>query len=556
MSAKPLLTTDPAYQKIQQYFDANGAKINIKQLFESDSKRFDKYSLTLKTPNDGDILLDYSKNRITDDAWKLLLDLAESRGLNKAREQMFSGDHINITEDRAVLHTALRNKSGKPLMVDGKDVMPDVLGVLAHMKEFTNQVLSGEWKGYTGKKITCVVNIGIGGSDLGPLMVTEALKPYSTGLNMFFVSNIDGTHMAETLKKINAETTLFIIASKTFTTQETITNATSAKTWFLETAKNPAAVAKHFVALSTNEEKATAFGIDAKNMFGFWDWVGGRYSLWSAIGLSISLSIGFENFEKLQEGAYFIDQHFQTAPMEKNASVILALIGIWYSNFYGSETTALLPYDQYMHRFAAYFQQGDMESNGKGVAKSGLKVNYQTGPIVWGEPGTNGQHAFYQLIHQGTRTIPCDFIAPAQTQNPISGGLHHKILLANFLAQTEALMCGKTEQAVRSELEKTGLAGDKLEKLVPHKVFTGNRPTNSIVVKKVTPFTLGSLIAIYEHKIFTQGIIWDVNSFDQWGVELGKALAKAIEGDLANNDKVSSHDSSTNGLINFIKSNW
>ncbi|CAO1444173.1 unnamed protein product [Diamesa hyperborea] len=556
MSAKPLLTTDPAYQKIQQYFDANGAKINIKQLFESDSKRFDKYSLTLKTPNDGDILLDYSKNRITDDVWKLLLELAESRGLTKAREQMFSGDHINITEDRAVLHTALRNKSGKPLMVDGKDVMPDVLGVLAHMKEFTNQVLSGEWKGYTGKKITDVVNIGIGGSDLGPLMVTEALKPYSTGLNMFFVSNIDGTHMAETLKKINAETTLFIIASKTFTTQETITNATSAKTWFLETAKNPAAVAKHFVALSTNEEKATAFGIDAKNMFGFWDWVGGRYSLWSAIGLSISLSIGFENFEKLQEGAYFIDQHFQTAPMEKNASVILALIGIWYSNFYGSETTALLPYDQYMHRFAAYFQQGDMESNGKGVAKSGLKVNYQTGPIVWGEPGTNGQHAFYQLIHQGTRTIPCDFVAPAQTQNPISGGLHHKILLANFLAQTEALMCGKTEQAVRSELEKTGLTGDKLEKLVPHKVFTGNRPTNSIVVKKVTPFTLGSLIAIYEHKIFTQGIIWDVNSFDQWGVELGKALAKAIEGDLANNDKVSNHDSSTNGLINFIKANW
>lgn len=394
------MTTDPAYQKIQQYFDANGAKINIKQLFESDSKRFEKYSLTLKTPNDGDILLDYSKNRITDDVWKMLLELAESRGLSKAREQMFSGDHINITEDRAVLHTALRNKSGKPLMVDGKDVMPDVLGVLAHMKEFTNQVVSGEWKGYTGKKITDVVNIGIGGSDLGPLMVTEALKPYSTGLNMFFVSNIDGTHMAETLKKINAETTLFIIASKTFTTQETITNATSAKTWFLETAKNPAAVAKHFVALSTNEEKATAFGIDAKNMFGFWDWVGGRYSLWSAIGLSICLSIGFENFEKLQEGAYFIDQHFQTAPMEKNASVILALIGIWYSNFYGSETTALLPYDQYMHRFAAYFQQGDMESNGKGVAKSGLKVDYQTGPIVWGEPGTNGQHAFYQLIHQ------------------------------------------------------------------------------------------------------------------------------------------------------------
>lgn len=554
--SKPLLTADPVYQKIQQYYDANGSKINIKQLFESDPKRFEKFSMSLKTPADGDILLDYSKNRITDDVWKLLLQLAESRGLAKAREEMFGGAHINITEDRAVLHTALRNKSGKPVVVDGKDVMPDVLAVLAHMKEFTNQVLSGDWKGYTGKKMTDVVNIGIGGSDLGPLMVTEALKPYSKGLRMHFVSNIDGTHLAETLKKINAETTLFIIASKTFTTQETITNATSAKSWFLETAKDPAAVAKHFVALSTNEEKATAFGIDAKNMFGFWDWVGGRYSLWSAIGLSISLSIGFENFEKLQEGAFHVDQHFQTAPLDQNAPVILALLGIWYSNFYGAETTALLPYDQYLHRFSAYFQQGDMESNGKGVCKSGKRADYQTGPIVWGEPGTNGQHAFYQLIHQGTRVIPSDFIATAQTQNPIAGGIHHKLLLANFLAQTEALALGKTEQEVRPELEKAGLKGEKLENLVPHKVFTGNRPTNSIVIKKLTPFTLGALIATYEHKIFTQGIIWDVNSFDQWGVELGKALAKAIEGDLANNDKVSSHDSSTNGLINFIKSNW
>jgi glucose-6-phosphate isomerase len=556
MSGKPSLVSDPVYQKIQQYYNENGGKINIKQLFESDANRFDKYSLTLSTPNDGDILLDFSKNRVTDEVWKLLVQLAESRGLAEAREQMFSGAHINITEDRAVLHTALRNKSGKPVLVDGKDVMPDVNGVLAHMKEFTNQVLSGEWKGFTGKKMTDVVNIGIGGSDLGPLMVTEALKPYSQGLNMHFVSNIDGTHLAETLKKINAETTLFIIASKTFTTQETITNATSAKTWFLETAKDPAAVSKHFVALSTNEEKATAFGIDAKNMFGFWDWVGGRYSLWSAIGLSISLSIGFENFVKLQEGAFFMDQHFQTAPLDKNAPVILALLGIWYSNFYGAETTALLPYDQYLHRFAAYFQQGDMESNGKGVTKAGTRCTYNTGPIVWGEPGTNGQHAFYQLIHQGTRLIPCDFLAPAQSHNPIAGGLHHKLTLANFLAQTEALMAGKTEAQAKAELEKSGVSGDKLAKLLPHKVFTGNRPTNSIVVKKVTPFTLGALIAMYEQKIFTQGIIWDVNSFDQWGVELGKQLAKAIEGDLANNDKVSSHDSSTNGLINFIKANW
>jgi glucose-6-phosphate isomerase len=447
-------------------------------------------------------------------------------------------------------------RSGKPVVVDGKDVMPDVNAVLAHMKEFTNQVLSGDWKGFSGKKMTDVVNIGIGGSDLGPLMVTEALKPYSKGLRMHFVSNIDGTHLAETLKKINAETTLFIIASKTFTTQETITNATSAKNWFLETAKDPAAVSKHFVALSTNEEKATAFGIDAKNMFGFWDWVGGRYSLWSAIGLSISLSIGFENFVKLQEGAFFMDQHFQTAPLDKNAPVILALLGIWYSNFYGAETHALLPYDQYLHRFAAYFQQGDMESNGKGVTKAGQRCTYNTGPIVWGEPGTNGQHAFYQLIHQGTRLIPCDFLAPAQSHNPISGNLHHKLTLANFLAQTEALMTGKSEAQAKAELEKSGVTGDKLAKLLPHKVFTGNRPTNSIVVKKFTPFILGALIAMYEQKIFTQGIIWDVNSFDQWGVELGKQLAKAIEGDLANNDKVSSHDSSTNGLINFIKANW
>uniref|UniRef100_A0A336LPQ0 Glucose-6-phosphate isomerase n=1 Tax=Culicoides sonorensis TaxID=179676 RepID=A0A336LPQ0_CULSO len=556
MSGKPQLTKDPVWQKIFAYFTANGTKINIKELFDKDPKRFEKYSLRLSTPNDGDILLDYSKNRITEEVWPLLLQLAESRGLSEAREAMFSGQHINITEDRAVLHTALRNRSNKPIMVNGKDVMPEVNAVLAHMKEFSNQVISGEWKGYTGKKITDVVNIGIGGSDLGPLMVTEALKTYSKGLGIHFVSNIDGTHMAEVLKKVNAETTLFIIASKTFTTQETITNATSAKNWLLEQAKDPNAVAKHFVALSTAKPLVEAFGIDSKNMFGFWDWVGGRYSLWSAIGLSICLSVGFENFEKLLEGAHYMDNHFRTAPLDKNAPVILALLGIWYTNFYGCETHALLPYDQYLHRFAAYFQQGDMESNGKYVTKSGERVSYGTGPIVWGEPGTNGQHAFYQLIHQGTLLIPCDFIAPAITHNPIAGGVHHKILLANFLAQTEAMMKGKSEAEAKAELEKAGVTGDKLAKLLPHKVFLGNRPTNSLVFKKFTPFALGALIAMYEHKIFTQGIIWDINSFDQWGVELGKQLAKAIEPELGNKDKVASHDSSTNGLINFIKENW
>lgn len=450
----------------------------------------------MTTPKDGTILLDYSKNRITAEAWKLLLQLATARGVEAARTAMFGGEHINTTEDRAVLHVALRNRSADAIVVDGHDVMPDVRAVLAHMKEFTHQVLSGAWLGYTGKRITDVVNIGIGGSDLGPLMVTEALKPYGKGLRSHFVSNIDGTHMAETLKGVNAETTLFIVASKTFTTQETITNATSAKQWLLQHANgDAAAVAKHFVALSTNAAKVTEFGIDAANMFGFWDWVGGRYSLWSAIGLSISLSIGFEEFEQLLAGAHHMDVHFRVAPLEQNAPVVLALLGVWYSNFYGAETTAVLPYDQYMHRFAAYFQQGDMESNGKGVTKSGgERVTYATGPILWGEPGTNGQHAFYQLIHQGTRLIPCDFIAPAQTHNPIAGGVHHKILLANFLAQTEALMSGKTEAQVQTELEAAGLKGEQLAQLLPHKVFSGNRPTNSIVVKKVTPFVLGSLI--------------------------------------------------------------
>ncbi|EDV98416.1 glucose-6-phosphate isomerase [Drosophila grimshawi] len=552
----PPLNDEPIYKKLQEYYNGHNKELVIKDLFVNDPKRFTKYSLRLQTPTDGEILLDYSKNRVNEDVWPLLLELAKARRVEAARDAMFSGQHINITENRAVLHTALRNRGLEPVLVDGKDVMPDVRAELQHMKEFTNKVISGVWRGCTGKQITDVVNIGIGGSDLGPLMVTETLKPYGKGLHSHFVSNIDGTHMAEVLKSVCYETTLFIIASKTFTTQETITNATSAKAWLLEHAKDDEAVAKHFVALSTNKEKVTAFGIDSANMFGFWDWVGGRYSLWSAIGLSICLSIGFENFEQLLEGAHFMDNHFKTAPLEKNAPVVLALLGIWYSNFYKAETHALLPYDQYMHRFAAYFQQGDMESNGKFVSKSGQKVAYSTGPIVWGEPGTNGQHAFYQLIHQGTRLIPCDFIAPAQTHNPIAGGKHHKILLSNFLAQTEALMMGKTSDQAREELSKAGLCGNELDNLLPHKVFAGNRPTNSIVVKKVSPFVLGALIAMYEHKIFVQGIIWDINSFDQWGVELGKQLAKAIEPELDHCEEVSGHDSSTNGLINFIKSNW
>ncbi|XP_054740557.1 glucose-6-phosphate isomerase [Anastrepha obliqua] len=553
----PFLLDEPAYKNLERFYMSTGQNINMTELFAQDPNRFKKYSLRLKTPNDGEILIDYSKNRITEDVMSLLFDLAKVRKVAEARDAMFSGQPINITEGRAVLHVALRNRGNEAILVDCNDVMPLVRAELSHMKEFTNQVLSGVWRGCTGKQITDVVNIGIGGSDLGPLMVTEALKPYCKGLRSHFVSNIDGTHLAEVLKRVNYETTLFIVASKTFTTQETITNATSAKNWLLEQVKEPAAVAKHFVALSTNKEKVTAFGIDSKNMFGFWDWVGGRYSLWSAIGLSICLSIGFENFEQLLEGGYFLDNHFRTAPLEQNAPVILALLGIWYSNLHNAETHALLPYDQYLHRFAAYFQQGDMESNGKFVTKTDSKVvTYKTGPIVWGEPGTNGQHAFYQLIHQGTRLIPCDFIAAAQTHNPISGGVHHKILLANFLAQTEALMQGKTTAQARVELEKTGLSGEKLEELLPHKTFVGNRPTNSIVVKKVTPFTLGVLIALYEHKIFTQGIIWDINSFDQWGVELGKQLAKAIEPELATPSEVTTHDSSTNGLISFLKANW
>nr|CAG4650814.1 EOG090X02RQ [Simocephalus serrulatus] len=555
MEGKAFLNDDEAFQNLQKYFEEKGKNLKIHQLFVEDPDRFKKYSIKLATPNDGEILVDYSKNRVDEQTFKLLVDLAKSRKVEESRDAMFRGDKINFTENRAVLHTALRNRSERPVLVDGVDVMPDVRAVLAHMKEFCEEVISGSWKGYTGKAITDVVNIGIGGSDLGPLMVTEALKAYRVGPNVHFVSNVDGTHIAVTLQKLNPETTLFIIASKTFTTQETITNAESAKLWFLEKSKDESTVAKHFVALSTNGVKVREFGILEKNMFGFWDWVGGRYSLWSAIGLSIALHIGYPNFEKLLDGAHFMDQHFCNTPLEQNVPVILALLGILYGDLFGAETHALLPYDQYLHRFAAYFQQGDMESNGKYVTRSGRRVEYSTGPIVWGEPGTNGQHAFYQLIHQGTRLIPADFIAPAQSLHPIRNNIHHKLLMANFLAQTEALMKGKSEEEAKAELVKAGVSGDDLNKILPHKVFEGNRPTNSIVVHKVTPFVLGALIAMYEMKIFVQGVIWDINSFDQWGVELGKQLAKAIEPELEGSGEVTSHDSSTNGLINFIKMN-
>jgi glucose-6-phosphate isomerase len=542
------LTDLRSWKKLAEHYKST-SQFQMRELFKNDPDRFDRFSIKFN-----DILLDYSKNRITSETMALLLALAREVELKHAIESMFSGEKINNTEHRSVLHVALRNRSGKPVVVDGEDVMPKINAVLERMKKFCDTVRGGTWKGYTGKAITDVVNIGIGGSDLGPYMVTEALKPYAKkGLNIHFVSNVDGTHIAETLKKVSPETTLFIIASKTFTTQETITNAESAKKWFLEKAKDQKAVAKHFVALSTNAKEVEAFGIDTKNMFEFWDWVGGRYSLWSAIGLSIAVYIGFENFEELLTGAYEMDEHFRNTPFEKNIPVILGLLGVWYNNFYCAASQAILPYDQYLHRFAAYLQQADMESNGKRVTKNGKVVNYTTGPIIWGEPGTNGQHAFYQLIHQGTKLIPCDFLAPIQSQNPI--GDHHKILLANFFAQSEALMKGKTEAEAKSELEKEGLSGKALTELLPHKVFPGNVPSNSIFFKKLTPRVLGSLIAMYEHKIYVQGAIWNVNSFDQWGVELGKQLAKKIYSELKEKGKVTSHDSSTNGLVNFYKEN-
>ncbi|MCB2189371.1 MAG: glucose-6-phosphate isomerase [Deltaproteobacteria bacterium] len=523
------------------------AGTHMRELFSADPGRFARFSLTLE-----DILLDYSKNLLTGETMGLLLDLARAAGLPQRIAAMFAGEKINPTEQRAVLHVALRNRSNRPILVDGADVMPGVNRVLAQMREFSGAVRSGAWRGFDGRPLTDVVNVGIGGSDLGPLMVTQALTHYAgEGPACHFVSNVDGTHLVETLKPLDPATTLFIIASKTFTTQETMANAASAREWLLAAAGDAAAVAKHFVALSTNEKGVREFGIDPANMFEFWDWVGGRYSLWSAIGLSIALAVGMDHFEELLDGAHVVDEHFRTAPLEENLPAILGLVGIWNSNFLGAKTHAILPYDQYLSRFPAYFQQGDMESNGKRVTWEGEEVDHTTGPVIWGEPGTNGQHAFYQLIHQGTQAVPCDFLAPAQTLNPL--GRHHQMLLSNFFAQTEALMKGKTTDEARTALAAQGVAGPALELLARAKTFPGNRPTNSILFQRLTPRTLGSLITLYEHKIFTQGVIWRINSFDQMGVELGKELAKSILPELESPGEVTAHDSSTNGLINYWK---
>ena len=542
----PVPTHLAAWKALESHRAELGAT-HMRDLFAADPGRFDKFHLRFDQ-----ILLDFSKNIVTDKTIGLLRDLAREAGVPEMAKRMFAGEKINTTEQRAVLHVALRNRANTPIVVDGKDVMPDVNAVLAHMKRFCHEVRSGAWKGYTGKEITDVVNIGIGGSDLGPVMVTEALKPYGhERIRVHFVSNIDGTHLAETLKKVNPETVLFLVASKTFTTQETMTNAESAREWFLAAAKDKAHVAKHFAALSTNAAEVSKFGIDTANMFGFWDWVGGRYSFWSAIGLSIALYIGFDRFEELLDGGHAMDQHFLNTPLERNLPATLGILGVWYNNFFGAQTHAILPYDQYLHRFAAYFQQGDMESNGKSVTRDGEPCLWSTGPILWGEPGTNGQHAFYQLIHQGTKIIPCDFIAPVETHNLL--GQHHRILLSNYFAQTEALLKGKTADEVRRELAGAKMSAGELDKLVPQKTFAGNKPTNSILVQKITPRSLGMLVAMYEHKIFTQGVIWNINSYDQWGVELGKQLAKAILPELEGAAPVTSHDSSTNGLINDYK---
>ena len=535
-----------AWEKLTDHYQ-QVKNVQMKDLFSKDSKRFEKFSIRFNS-----IFVDYSKNRINEQTIKLLTDLAEEVRLQDAIDQMFSGHYINETEKRPVLHTALRNQENKPVLVDGNDVMPGIKHVLEKMENFSSRVISGEWKGYTKKKVTDIVNIGIGGSDLGPVMVTECLKPYAKNeLCVHFVSNIDGTHITETLKGLDPETTLFMIASKTFTTQETMTNAFTAREWFLNHAKDKSNIAGHFIALSTNSKGVKDFGIDPDNMFEFWDWVGGRYSLWSAIGLSICCYIGFKNFKDLLYGGFEMDQHFKKTDFNKNIPVILGLIGIWYNNFFGAQTEVILPYDQYMHRFAAYFQQGNMESNGKSTDRNGEKVNYQTGPVIWGEPGTNGQHAFYQLIHQGTKLIPADFLAPVISHNPI--GDHHNILLSNFFAQTEALLNGKTRKEVVAELKDAGKSDKDIQVIAPHKIFQGNRPSNSILFKKLSPRVLGSLIAMYEHKIFVQGVIWNIFSFDQWGVELGKHLAEKILPELKDKNPAVSHDSSTNGLINTFK---
>ncbi len=540
------LTQTPQWKALQEHYQQMRTR-HMRDMFALDTHRFSRFSLQACG-----LLLDYSKNIIDETTMRLLIELAEARQLPLWRNRMFHGEKINNTERRAVLHTALRKQDDAPVLVDGEDVMPSVRKVLAQMERFTEEVRNGAWKGATGQRITDVVNIGIGGSDLGPVMVTEALKPYARNdLRVHFVSNVDGTHIVETLKKLHRETTLFVVVSKTFTTQETIANARTARDWFLTKGGTRESIARHFVAVSTNARAVDAFGIDTRNMFVFWDWVGGRYSLWSAVGLSIALYIGMERFRELLAGAYAMDQHFQRAPLDRNMPVILALLGIWYRNFFGAASHAILPYDQYLHRFAAYFQQGDMESNGKRVTRDGTPVRHATGPIVWGEPGTNGQHAFYQLLHQGTQMVPADFLAPAETQNPI--GSHHNILLANFLAQSEALMRGKNEDEVRAELQAMDLDEREIERLLPHKVFPGNRPSNSIVFQKLTPAVLGSLIALYEHKIFTQSVIWDINAFDQWGVELGKQLARTILSELESDTPTHAHDASTQGLIQHIK---
>jgi len=540
------LTSLPGWKALSDHLPTVRAA-QMRDLFAADPQRFDRFSLTLD-----DFLLDFSKNRITEETFRLLVDLARQARVDEWRDRMFAGDHINVTENRAVLHVALRNRTNRPILVDGRDVMPDVARVLARMKRFSDAVRSGEWTGAGGARITDVVNIGIGGSDLGPVMVSEALRPFwQEGLHVHFVSNVDASHIHQVIKHCDPATTLFIVASKTFTTQETLANAHTARAWIVG-ALGEAAVAKHFCALSTNAKAVGEFGIDTEQMFGFWDWVGGRYSLWSAIGLSIAIAIGFERFEELLGGAFDMDEHFRTAPLDANMPVILALLGVWYVDFFGADSHAILPYDQYLHRFPAYLQQADMESNGKSVTRDGRPVDYQTGPIIFGEPGTNGQHAFYQLIHQGTRIVPADFIAAARSQNPV--GDHHTLLLSNFFAQTEALMHGKTVEEVTAELTRAGLSGAALEAAIPHRVFSGNRPTNSILYPELTPRTLGRLIALYEHKIFVQGVIWQINSFDQWGVELGKQLAKVILPELPGAEAVTSHDASTNGLINYYKS--
>jgi glucose-6-phosphate isomerase len=540
------LVESPAWQALIEH-QKEVSNLHMRDLFAQDPQRFRRFSLRF-----GDVLFDFSKNRVTEKTMQLLFDLARQADLERWIEAMFTGQKINITEDRAVLHVALRNRSNTPIYVDGQDVMPEVNRVLTKMRGFSEAVRSGEWKGYTGKSISDVVNIGIGGSDLGPKMVCEALKPYARpDLRAHFVSNVDSSDMVEVLKSVNPETTLFLVASKTFTTQETMTNAHSARQWFLAAAKDEAAIAKHFVAMSTNAQAVSKFGIDTRNMFEFWDWVGGRYSLWSAIGLSIALYLGMDRFEELLGGAHKVDQHFRTTPFERNIPVIMGLLGVWYNNFFGAQSHAILPYDQYLVYFPAYFQQGDMESNGKGVNRQGEWVDYSTGPILWGQPGTNGQHAFYQLIHQGTKLIPCDFLAAAHSHNPL--GEHQPILLSNFLAQTEALMKGKMAAEARAELQAAGVSGEQLEILVPAKTFPGNKPTNSFFYPELTPEILGELIAFYEHKIFTQGIIWNINSYDQMGVELGKQLARAILPELKGEGEVTNHDSSTNGLINYYK---